>query len=144
MGKRWWTAFLGVLVATSLLLGGVALAEDPAEEAPPEAAKEAPKASKDKVSSKDYSHLSGTWHSEWGDVVFNIKGAKFTGSWKDGTFTGYIDDNGIMFYDWEQEKGPGGKGTFAINKGKDGKITLLGRFGYGASSGNGGDWTCYK
>ena len=81
----------------------------------------------------------GEFGSEWGPVTISISGNKVTGKWKDGTFEGTIDENGVMTYDWVGPDDTSGKGTFVWDK-----TRWVGRWGYGASSTNGGDWTLYR
>ncbi|OIP34143.1 MAG: hypothetical protein AUK47_18290 [Deltaproteobacteria bacterium CG2_30_63_29] len=113
-----------------------AFAEEPAATPP---AEEPAKVEKPAAGSGDYSHLTGTYSSEWGDVTLKFTGSHCEGAWSAGTFSGDVDANGVLKYKWTQPDGTGGYGVFNIEK--DGK--MLGRWGYGESSSNGGDWTLF-
>ena len=75
-----------------------------------------------------------------GNVTLEIQGSHVKGKWKHGTFEGDFNDKGVLFYDWSDEQGNSGKGIFNIDR--DGKI--IGRWGFGASNNNGGDWTLWR
>jgi len=133
-------ALLGLALGT-----GTALADEPSDEKAEEGDKSDDsgddESSEDAATpSGDFGSLSGTWESDWGPVKLTVDGSKVSGSWKGGTFKGTIDENGVINYDWEQPDGPGGKGTFNVLK--DGR--LVGRWGYGVSANNGGDWTLWR
>lgn len=80
--------------------------------------------------------LSGTYQSNYGDVVLVQRGNHVTGTYvsHSGTIDGVIEGNRITFR-WTQPDGVG-LGTWFL----DGTGHLDGGFGYGASANNGGAW----
>lgn len=119
-----------LLVLFACFGAGAALADEPKEPPPAEGGESKP---------SSWSHLAGDWDSEWGRVVIKIDGNKVYGTWPDGQFEGTIDANGVINYSWTQPEGEGGKGTFNVNGDK-----LVGRWGFGVSSNNAGDWSLWR
>lgn len=89
--------------------------------------------------------FSGTWKTNWGDVVLEQKGNLVTGTFS-GKYSGTIKGKSKAYrldFTWEDDKGNSGKGYFElVHDGK--RINLEGKFGYGDSNDDGGNWTGYR
>lgn len=91
----------------------------------------------------DESPFAGTWDTNWGDLIIQQDGEKFTGSYQ-GQFTGTITGSvkgGKLHFIWKQPNAEWGSGAFSVSE--DG-TKLTGTWGSAKSETNGGPWTGTK
>lgn len=94
--------------------------------------------------------FTGLWYSSFDDMRLTQSGEEVTGSfeYKDGGKIWGRVEGGVLLFDWVQEgdlsvgrREVAGKGYFVISG--DGQ-QLAGRWGYGDSRSDGGEWTAEK
>jgi len=85
-------------------------------------------------------YFSGSWNSNWGKIELSQEGTSVFGRYegfRNGSITGTIDGN-LLLYRWTQnENEQHGKGWMVINDSGD---ELDGRWGYDDDDHTGGNW----